>query len=105
MSTRVRKLTLEAGSLFARGTRTQIEEAVDVVERGSVAPEVAAFVRRALGLAFEMRFHWETQWWLVDAQEVGQTLAGYYRSMPSCLEQMREGKELSSGLAHYRVRR
>jgi hypothetical protein len=83
----------------------QFEEEVDVVDRAAAASEVAAFVRRALGVAFEMRFHWETKWWRVDAQEVGQTLAGYYRDMHSCLEQMREGKELPSGLAYYRVRR
>lgn len=82
----------------------QVEEAVDVVDRMAVAPDVAAFVRHALGLAFEMRFHWETKWWPVDAQEVGQTLAGYYRNTHICLEQMREGKELSSGLAFFRVR-
>ena len=83
----------------------QLEEEADVVDRVALAPEVAAFVRRALGVAFEMRVHWETKWWPVDAQEVGQTLAGYYRNMHSCLEQMREGKELPSGLAYFRVRR
>ena len=83
----------------------QVDEAVDVVDRMAVAPDVAAFMRRALGLAFEMRFHWETRWWPVDAQEVGQTLCGYHRNMHSCLEQMREGMELSSGLAFFRVRR
>jgi hypothetical protein len=82
----------------------QVEEAVDVVDRMAVAPDVTAFVRRALGLTFEMRFHWEAKWWPVDAQEVGQTLAGYYRNMHICLEQMREGKEFSSGLAFFRVR-
>ena len=83
----------------------QVEEAVGVADRVAIAPEAAAIVRRALGLAFEMRFHWETKWWPVDAQEVGQTLAGYYCNMHSCLEQMREGVELSSGLAFFRVRR
>jgi hypothetical protein len=52
-----------------------------------------------------MRFEWETQWWRVDAQEVGQTLAGYHTNLQGCLEQMREGQELRSGLAHFRVRR
>jgi hypothetical protein len=83
----------------------QLEEELDVVDRVIVGLDVAAFVRHALGLAFEMRFHWETKWWPVDAQEVAQTLAGYYRSMHSCLEEMREGKEFSSGLAYFRVRR
>ena len=83
----------------------QVEEAVGVADRVAIAPEVAAFVRRAFGLAFEMRFHWEAKWWPVDAQEVGQTLAGYHHNMHSCLEQMREGMDLSSGLAFFRVRR
>ena len=67
--------------------------------------EVTAFVRRAFGIRFEMRFEWETQWWRVDAQEVGQTLAGYHTNLQGCLEQMREGQELRSGLAYFRVRR
>ena len=83
----------------------QAEEAVDVLARVAVAPEVATFVRRALGLAFEMRFHWETKWWPTDPHEVGQTLAGYYPSMDRCLQALREGKELPSRLAHFRVRR
>jgi hypothetical protein len=81
----------------------QIE--VDVREPGADVREVATFVRRALGLQFEMRFDWETRWWPVDAQEVCETLLGYHDSMYSCLEQMREGKELASGLAYFRVRR
>jgi hypothetical protein len=54
-----------------------------------------------------MRFRWETRWWPIDAREVAETLAGYYPDygMHSCLEQMREGKELASALALYRVRR
>jgi hypothetical protein len=83
----------------------QVEEAVDVVDRMAVAPDVAAFGRRAFGLAFDMRFHWETKWWPVDAQEVAETLAGYHNNLQGCLEQMREGMELSSGLAFFRVRR
>jgi hypothetical protein len=67
--------------------------------------EVTAFVRRACGIRFEMRFEWETQWWLVDAQEVCKTLAGYHNDLQNCLEQMREGQVLRSGLAHFRVRR
>ena len=68
--------------------------------------EVASFVHRAIGLRFEMRFKWEARWWPIDAREVAETLAGYYYDygMHSCLEQMREGKELTSGLAVYRVR-
>jgi hypothetical protein len=73
----------------------------------AVTAEVASFVRRAIGLRFEMRFKWESRWWPIDAREVAETLAGYYYDygMHSCLEQMREGKELASGLALYRVRR
>jgi hypothetical protein len=83
----------------------QTVEAVDIGNTASDALEVATFVRRALGLQFEMRFDWETKWWPVDAQEVCETLLGYHDSMYSCLEQMREGKELPSGLAYFRVRR
>ena len=83
----------------------QAEETAIVAEPRSDVVEVTAFVRRSLGLQFEMRFDWETEWWPVGAQEVGETLSGYYDSMYSCLEQMREGKELPSGLAYFRVRR
>jgi hypothetical protein len=75
------------------------------VAHAASATEVASFVRRAFGLRFEMRFAWETEWWPIDAQEVGDTLAGYYRSTQSCLELMCEGGELPSGLAYFRVRR
>jgi hypothetical protein len=51
-----------------------------------------------------MRFEWEVDWWPIDAQEVAETLAGYHDSLQQCLEELREGKELASGLAHYRVR-
>jgi hypothetical protein len=51
-----------------------------------------------------MRFEWEVDWWPIDAQEVAETLAGYHDSLQRCLEELREGKELASGLAHYRVR-
>jgi hypothetical protein len=83
---------------------------VQIVETSGVAhpapaTEVARFVRGAFGLRFEMRFRWETKWWPIDAQQVGETLAGYYRSTQSCLEQMREGGELPSGLAYFRMRR
>ena len=83
---------------------------MQIVETGGVAhaaqdTEVARFVHRAFGLRFEMRFRWETKWWPIDAQQVGETLAGYYRSTQSCLEQMSDGKELASGLAYFRVRR
>jgi hypothetical protein len=81
------------------------EESAVVNEPAPAAAEVAAFVRRALGLQFEMRFEWEAQWWPVGAQEVAETLLGYYDSMHSCLEQMREGKELPPGLSYFRVRR
>lgn len=83
----------------------QAQETVRDTESAPGADEVAAFVRRALGLRFEMRFEWETQWWPVGAQEVAETLFGYYDSMHSCLEQLREGKELPSGLGYFRVRR
>lgn len=81
-----------------------IEQTARPTRRASQMPEVAGFVRRAFGLRFEMRFRWEAKWWPVDAQEVGATLAGYYESMQNCLEQIREGKELASGLAYFRVR-
>lgn len=83
----------------------QIEDAIEIRDPAADAHEVAAFVRRALGLQFEMRFEWETKWWPVDAQDVCETLFGYHDSMYCCLEQMREGKELPSGLAYFRVRR
>jgi hypothetical protein len=69
--------------------------------------EVESFVRRALGIRFEMRFQGESQWWPVDSREVAETLAGYYYDygMHSCLEMMREGKELATALAFFRVRR
>ena len=72
-----------------------------------IAEEVRSFVHRAIGLRFEMRFKWELDWWPIDAREVAETLAGYYYDygMHSCLEQMREGKELASGLAVFRLRR
>lgn len=85
----------------------QIELLTESSEVASTPAEVASFVRRALGLRFEMRFEGETEWWPVDAQDVAETLAGYYYNygMHSCLEQMREGKELPTGLAFYRVHR
>ena len=69
------------------------------------ASEVVPFVRRAFGIRFEMRFEWEADWWPIDSQEVAETLAGYYYSLQGCLEQMREGQELRSRLAYFRVRR
>lgn len=85
----------------------QIDARLNRSPQPSATPEVASFVRRALGLRFEMRFRWETRWWPIDAREVAETVAGYYPDygMHSCLEQMREGKELASALALYRVRR
>ena len=85
----------------------QIELLRETSEAAPTTGEVATFVRRALGLRFEMRFDGETEWWPIDARDVAETLAGYYYNygMHSCLEQMREGKELPSGLAFYRVRR
>jgi hypothetical protein len=79
----------------------------DLSDAASTAEEVRSFIHRAIGLRFEMRFKWETEWWPIDAREVAETLAGYYYDygMHSCLEQMREGKELASGLAVYRLRR
>jgi hypothetical protein len=68
------------------------------------APDVIAFVRRATALRFEMRFEWETKWWPIHVQEVAKTLSGYYESMRDCLDQLRDGQELRSGLAYYRVR-
>jgi len=70
-------------------------------------PEVGSFIRRSIGLRFEMRFKEESQWWPVDAWDVAETLAGYYYDygLHSCLEMMREGKELPTALAVFRVRR
>lgn len=78
----------------------------DLPDVEPAADEVTSFVHRAIGLRFEMRFKWEADWWPIDAREVAETLAGYYYDygMHSCLEQMREGKELASGLAVYRLR-
>jgi hypothetical protein len=71
------------------------------------SPEVESFVRRAIGLRFEMRFKQERQWWPVSAWDVAETLAGYYYDygMHCCLEMMREGKELPTALAIFRMRR
>jgi hypothetical protein len=86
----------------------QIEDSIEISPpTQNASDEVMSFVRRALGLRFEMRFDWEVDWWPIDAQEVAETLAGYYQNfgLHSCLEQMREGEELPSGLAYFRVRR
>jgi hypothetical protein len=71
------------------------------------SPEVESFVRRAIGLHFEMRFKEEACWWPINAWEVGETLLGYYYDygMHSCLEMLREGKELPTALAVFRIRR
>jgi hypothetical protein len=76
-------------------------------ESAANSPEVESFVRRAIGVRFEMRFKDESEWWPVDAREVAETLAGYYYDfgMHSCLEMMREGKELPTTLAFFRIRR
>ena len=68
--------------------------------------EIDSFVRRAIGLRFEMRFKDEARWWPINAWEVGETLLGYYYDygMHSCLEMMREGKELPTALAVFRIR-
>jgi hypothetical protein len=88
-----------------RGTKMLLEQQTGITRQTSSGSEVTAFVRRAFGVRFEMRFEWETQWWLVDAREVGNTLAGYHNNLQGCLDQMREGQELRSGLAYFRVRR
>lgn len=82
-----------------------VEERSGISRPAPKGSEVVSFVRHALGLRFEMRFDWETKWWPVDAQEVGETLAGYFHSLQDTLEQLREGQELRSGLAYFRVRR
>ena len=76
-------------------------------ELAASSSEVESFVRRAIGVRFEMRFKDEGQWWPVDAREVAETLAGYYYDygMHSCLEMMREGRELPTALAFFRIRR
>jgi hypothetical protein len=85
----------------------QIDAPATPPQHPSATPEVESFVRRAFGLRFEMRFRWETGWWPIDARDVAESLASYYHDygMHSCLEQMREGRELASALALYRVRR
>ena len=82
-----------------------LEQQTSIARLPPSGSEVTAFARCAFGIRFEMRFEWETQWWLVDAQEVGKTLAGYHNDLQGCLEQMREGQEMRSGLAYFRVRR
>ena len=64
-------------------------------------------MRRAIGMRFEMRFKQESHWWPVSAWDVAETLAGYYYDygMNCCLEMMREGKELPTALAIFRMRR
>ena len=75
-------------------------------ERESNTREIDSFVRRAIGLRFEMRFKDEARWWPINAWEVGETLLGYYYDygVHSCLEMMREGKELPTALAVFRIR-
>jgi hypothetical protein len=82
-----------------------LEQQTNLAHEIRTGSEVTAFVRCAFGIRFEMRFEWETRWWLVDAQEVGRALGGYHTNLQSCLEEMRGGRELRSGLAHFRVRR
>jgi hypothetical protein len=79
-------------------TPTQLEQS------SGRSAEILTFVRGAFGLRFEMRFQWEAQWWPVDAQEVGETLASYYSCLNNCLERLCEGNELHSGLACFRLR-
>ena len=87
--------TLRAETLCSTGRQT------------TSSPEVESFVRRAIGLRFEMRFKDEVKWWPTDAREVAETLAGYYYDygMHCCLEMMREGKELPTALAVFRMHR
>jgi hypothetical protein len=88
-----------------RGTKVLLEQQTRIARHTPSGSEVTAFVRRAFGIRFQMRYEWETQWWRVDVQEVGQTLAGYHDSLQGCLAQLLEGQELRSGLAYFRVRR
>lgn len=83
----------------------RIAEPMTVSSRMPRGSQVPDFVRRALGLRFEMRFDWETDWWPINAQDIADTLYGYHESLQRCLEALCEGDELASGLAHYRVRR
>ena len=77
-----------------------------VSEQAPSPPEVDSFVRQALGFRFEMRFKDENRWWPVNVWEVGEALATYYYDygMHSCLERMREGEELPTVLAVFRIR-
>lgn len=72
----------------------------------SSTPEILSFVRRAIGLRFEMRFKEEHQWWPISAFDVAETLAGYYHDygLQNCLEMMQEGGELPTALAVFRMR-
>jgi hypothetical protein len=79
----------------------QVEEAVDVVDRMAVAPDVAAFVRHALGLAFEMRFHWERNGG--GRRAGGRPDARRLPPQHDTASSRCQG-ELSSGLAYFRVR-
>jgi hypothetical protein len=65
-------------------------------------PEIMSFVRGVFGVRFEMRFEWEADWWPTDAQEVAETLPGYYNNLLHSLEKLRGGDELRSGLAYLR---
>lgn len=87
-----------------RGTRMHIEEGTTVFRPMPTASRVIKFARAALGLRFEMRFAWEADWWPIDVQEVADTLAGYHDNLPGCLADLRDGKEVASGLAYFRVR-
>ena len=85
------------------GTKVLIQKSMVASRPMFSSAEVSAFIRRAFGIRFEMRYHWEAQWWPVDAQDVGETLASYYDNLHSCLEQLREGRELRSDLASFRM--
>ncbi|HSD43140.1 MAG TPA: hypothetical protein VLD36_14890 [Burkholderiales bacterium] len=88
-----------------RGKNVHLAEKTGLSRPRPIASEIISFVRRTLGIRFEMRFEWEAHWWPVDAQEVAETLSGYYDSTERCFERLREGQELRSGLAYFRVRR
>jgi hypothetical protein len=45
------------------------------------SPEAASFVRRAIGMRFEMRFKQERQRWPVSAWDVAETLAGLWHAL------------------------
>jgi hypothetical protein len=81
-----------------------LEETTRVLQptRGA---QVASLACGAIGFRIEMRSQREAKWRPINSHQAGETLVGYWDSMHNGVEQMREGKELPSGFAYFRVRR